>query len=736
MAYFLIQLIQLIQKIFLNKTKEKILEIKKKDKIENNIIIARDISQDVFFSKINEINSQLDIKVLVFYLSHSKLEKIRKFDNRIITNIYGDKINDKKFITEKIRHLLSIKDCYFNQRTVDFKKILENDYTEHTKPIKKCLNILLIGQSRVGKSSLCNSLLNKYEALESQAQESVTISINEYSNNYFHIYDTPGITKTENKNLGDTSQTIINWLKKKFKNVDDSMDDIHAIIFVLKYSSNLENAKPLLKYIYEENQNRNKKIPIIFIINERKTNPDESDSDCEEIDNFKLAAKSLKSIIDNDTIKLYSHYDDDEVTNDEEDHNIIRIDIRKEKEAAHKIFKKLSYYLRKNNPFSNDLFKKMEEIKQTFDKLNASLKDPNLTKNQNNQIKDKLKKNKELCKKIISEIGKENAFFNKIFTLDNILESSERNANLAIALCCLSTFFTSFSFIPYSDIPLVYVQQAFMILCIGYAYGFSINEIPFKQVIKSVLGITTIGGAGGAIETYAHSKVKTVGISMIENSIKKAEEKLVEESFKLTSKNILEKAGKTTTEKVLEKMAQEGGKKIQEKIFKNSVKEGGKKITEKITETVIEYGTGTITKNISEKIIKEGGEKVVKEMGKTLTTKAGEELSKMTTSQIMTEVATEIGKNMGKTGAVESAAEAGKIIPLIGHIIGGTISGGINLFSTLGMGWGVKKFFASLVCSNEGAGYILNQKKNIDDIFNYMENIKMNIKGNMEYITD
>ena len=46
------------------------------------------------------------------------------------------------------------------------------------------LPILIIGTSRAGKSTLCNTLLNKYEALESSALESVTRIVNEYSNDY------------------------------------------------------------------------------------------------------------------------------------------------------------------------------------------------------------------------------------------------------------------------------------------------------------------------------------------------------------------------------------------------------------------------------------------------------------------------------------------------------------------------------------------------------------------------
>ena len=363
----------------LNKTMEKILEIKGKDKIQNNIIIAQSISKTSLFEKINKINEKLDTKILVIYISQEKLENIKKFDNRTITNIYGNKINNKEFIKEKLRYLLSIKDCYFNQRTLEFREALEN---YNIVPTRKFLNIVIIGPSRAGKSTLCNTLLNKYEALESNSQESVTQIVNEYSNDYFHIYDTPGITITKNKNLGDTSKMVIKCLNNIFKKVDDSIDDIHAIFFIIRYSPNLENAIPVMKYLDEENKkrikNHMKTVPIIFIVNGKKNN--DEDDEIEVIDEFKKTLTGLKNLFEKNELKgLYSNYDD-EIINDDEDHNIIRVDIRRENNSASRIFQKLCYYLRKVNPFSTKLFEKIEEIKKNFELINAQKNDPNLNK--------------------------------------------------------------------------------------------------------------------------------------------------------------------------------------------------------------------------------------------------------------------------------------------------------------------------------------------------------------------
>lgn len=715
----------------LQNTKEKILKIKKDEKLQNNIIIANSISQGPLFNKIKEINEELDIKILVIYISNNKLQNIKKFDNRTITNIYGDKINNKDFIKEKLRYVLSMKDCFFNQRTLEFKNAL-NSY--NAVSTNKFLNILVIGPSRSGKSTLCNTLLNKYEALESSAQESVTHVVNEYSNEYFHLFDTPGIIITKNKNLGDTSKIVIKCLKEVFKKVDDSIDDIHVIFFVLKYISNNENILPVLKYLDEENEkrikNNMKKIPIIFIVNEPKEkNPDDEDDDeSEDINQFKKTAQGLKNFFEKYEIKtLYSTYDDD-IKNENEDHNIIRADIRKEKNAVNRIFQKLIFYLRKCNPFSSHLFEKMKEIKENFDKINAIKNDSKLKSDEKDEADKQFKLNKKECQNTILKISEENSFFNKIYSLENIVESTETKTKIAIATCCITTFGTGFIPIPFLDIPLVYTQQAIMILSIGLLYGFSIDEIPFKAAIGAAFGISVSLG-GGAIETAAHISVQKGGTAIIEKTITEAGEKFANEAIEFTAKSSIQIGSKKASEKLGIKIMEEGGKRIEEYLVKSSIKEGGIKFTTQVTEKAVEYGTGIITKKISSEIIKEGGEVIGKEIGKQLATETGEEIGKMTTSQITKEIATELIKQSGKTSSAETVGETSKFIPLIGTIIGGTISGSLNLASTVGMGLAVKKFFKYMVCLTAGANYILNKKKNIDKIFEYIEKV---IQNNIE----
>ena len=142
------------------------------------------------------------------------------------------------------------------------------------------LNILLIGESRAGKSSFINRIFNKIATYETGKLESETKKITYYE--FFHpdtykdktenkmikngfggirIMDTPGLTKTKNLNS-------INLIKNK---LDKEIDYIHIVFFFMKSQSNIENCIDLLKYIKKKNKEREKKnrkkIPIIFIKN-------------------------------------------------------------------------------------------------------------------------------------------------------------------------------------------------------------------------------------------------------------------------------------------------------------------------------------------------------------------------------------------------------------------------------------------------------------------------------------
>lgn len=679
--------------------KEKIKNIKENEKIQNNIIIAKDIDIN-FFDEVKNINKKvLDIKAHIIYISQNRIENFRFYDKRIITNIYGNRINDQNFIKNKLKEILIMKDCYFNQRTNEFKKSMNLSKINISS---QYLNIVVIGPSRVGKSTFCNILLDKMEAIESSGKESETFIVNEYSNEFFHIFDTPGLTITKNKSLGDTSKKVIKSLKSIFSKVDDSKDDIHLIFYITKYGFNDENSFDVLKFLDEENKKRKNKgmniIPIIFIFNESKEKINDNQEEEEEEDTFGFeeGLKSLKNFINGKNLSSlyiqdfdnFNNDDEDEIEDEDEDCNIIRVNIKADKNALKRILKKIKKYIRKNNPLSEELFQNIQRVKNIYDELNQ------IKQNQqqlNTEENEKLKNCKRECQDTILKISRENSFFHKIYSLENILESTESLAKWAISICCITTFASGFIPIPFVDIPAVYFQQALMILSLGLIYGFSLDEIPFKGAIGAAFG-ASIGIGGSGIEAAAHIGANSI---MSKTSSKAAEKSLthiVKESAEITGKKIAEKA--------------------------------------------IQNGSSIAAKKISGEIIKEGGELLGKEITKKIVSETGEELGKITTTQVTKEITTELMKQSGKKSVSANLAETSKFIPIIGTILGGVISGSINLGTSVGMGLSVRKFFRYLVCLNAGSGYILSKKEKIDKILLYIERrIRENIKSNkIDYI--
>ena len=125
-------------------------------------------------------------------------------------------------------------------------------------------NILLIGESRAGKSSFINRIYNELVSHEGEDLESVTKNVKEFkvylkdSYGGINLIDSPGIVKTNEFEL----------IKKQ---LDHHINKIHLIYFFIKAQSNLEQSIQLLQYIKDKNtqifKDRKYKIPIIFIKN-------------------------------------------------------------------------------------------------------------------------------------------------------------------------------------------------------------------------------------------------------------------------------------------------------------------------------------------------------------------------------------------------------------------------------------------------------------------------------------
>ena len=133
-----------------------------------------------------------------------------------------------------IRTLFLIeKQTYFFELDSTFQNLFEpNCFIE--------CNILLLGESRVGKNSFINRVFNKLVSHEDAKLESVTNNSTQYTFREGKVgikfIDTPGIIKKSN----------IKLIKQI---LDEYFGKIYLIYFFIKSQSNLENCIEILKYI-------------------------------------------------------------------------------------------------------------------------------------------------------------------------------------------------------------------------------------------------------------------------------------------------------------------------------------------------------------------------------------------------------------------------------------------------------------------------------------------------------
>ena len=239
-----------------------------------------------FYKRINNIEENRNNIVIKFSNSYLKdfstiINKIKKNKPFLLYVLTNDEINEDEFNFFKFPQYINYtKDCdNYNDKKKQFDFIwtissyiiekqkyffeLDSTFQDLFKP--ECFiecNILLIGESRAGKSSFINRVCNKLVSHEDANLESVT---NNSTQNTFtkgkvgiKFIDTPGIIKEANN--------------KFIKQIlDEYFGKIHLIYFFIKAQSNLENCIEILKYIKFKNEKNvkegNKKIPILFIKN-------------------------------------------------------------------------------------------------------------------------------------------------------------------------------------------------------------------------------------------------------------------------------------------------------------------------------------------------------------------------------------------------------------------------------------------------------------------------------------
>ena len=346
-------------------------------------------------------------------------------DNRYLTII-------KNVSRQKLLEFLWEKECYYNERG----SILLNSYNDKIET-NNYINIMLTGLSRSGKSTLINVLSQKLVTLESPFLESVTNHIREYkvitsSNGIFQtgikFFDTPGLTIIEKNKKRNTINEVKSAINKKMKECKDIREDIHLIYFMLKSIPNLENYVEFFRYLIELNKQRQKegkrKIYIIFIFNGSLSGIENSmleylrDNKLEEL----IEVIKDKDDDNNNTKKNYleKYAKKNKLDNNKKKlkNNIIRVNLIKEENSnvygIDMLLKLTLYFLKKENPFDEIFFNKLEEYKlQLEDKVNP------INESKRVNIEEKVNI-------IIKELSMKNSFLSSIRNINDIKAKAEQ----------------------------------------------------------------------------------------------------------------------------------------------------------------------------------------------------------------------------------------------------------------------------------------------------------------------
>ena len=393
-----------------------------------------------------------------------------EIDKRYITNIVTQGL-EESHINSLIISTLWEFDCYFNSRgNIMCRYTPENILKGFEKDNSLfSINILLVGKSRTGKSSLINLIGGKMIALESDDTVSVTNNITEYyiyrnDDKEIHgaikLIDTPGIVPfNKEPNYKRKEEIIMNMIKNN-KNEKKLEKQIHFILFILM-KDDLSIEGDNIQELFENLKDCN--IPVYFIIN--KT---EGDND-EEID------ERREAIVE----ELGEDYE--ELLNE---NNFINVNLRKgEIEKIHgisKIFKKISEYITNNKILNENLKSKIDNLLDNFRKIEKN--DIFLSVKEEDKIKiNELKKTMNFGEgmKEIKDICKTNVFFSKVIDYNQIIEYGKTFAanckKIIISLSKLKGILPSIS----EDLPLISILQGYMVKEIEEGFCLNVNSLNY-----------------------------------------------------------------------------------------------------------------------------------------------------------------------------------------------------------------------------------------------------------------
>ena len=472
----------------------------------NNVIL--------FFLKENEDSSIIENPIK----SMNEKKTLVEVNNPIIITV-GGKNEDNDFekikfinklpggnnddILRNVHSKLLTIDAYLNERGNIFDNIVYRNLGKFERnTATTCLDILIFGDARSGKSTfiniLSNSLLareqldaetcttkctefiipfeniNNAEHLENQALE----QINQY-NGKLKIIDTPGF-------LYDADVSKVCGCLNNY--IYNEVEIIQLALFFINNTNVLGKSNEVIKILLNNN------IPVFFV----KTHSLDKDTKLEDSIFYKHITDYIYNNFNEDTGKLLIKNGKNEV------YNIIRIN--QKKDEGHKTIFGIDILLEKILHFF--LYEKMKPLLQ------------NNLNNEQNFIQQKnilLSCFSDLSSNYLT-FSLHNLLFRKFLTLANVSDYFYRKAIALVTaanfLCCASCIIP----IPFIDLPIYYSIHYSMMMGILSVFGIKLTEVDVKTIM--ITNGANLGGDFNNVKTA--KKIINIGLKILLNSGKYA----------------------------------------------------------------------------------------------------------------------------------------------------------------------------------------------------------------------
>ncbi len=498
---------------------------KYKDEKKNNIDIKRN-NVILCFLKENQNSSIIENPIKNMNESNTLVE----VNNPIIVTIGGNNVDEdyeklkfvnklpggnKQDIIRNIQSKLLSIDAYLNERGNIFDEITYRNLGKFNRlTATTCLDILIFGGSRSGKSTFINKLSNTLLAREQKYAETCTTKCTEYlipfenieNNNNHHEVNHYHHGEINSDNIENQVLQQINQSIGKLKIIDtpglledqdvskvcDCLNDyisgeieiIQLALFFMKDTTTLNRSKDILKILIKYD------IPVFFV----ETHSKDERIKIENTNFYKYIKSFISNNFQENEGKLLLYKDNNEIYNfirinqkkDDEYNSIFGIDILIEKILHFFLYEKLNELINKNLRVEQNFFQQKNILISCLSDLTSNYRNISL--------------HDVLFRKFLTLADVSTYFYTKSIGL-------VATADFACATSCFTPF-------PFLDLPLYYAIQIGLIFSILSVFGIKINEVNPKTIIKT--NGTNLGGNHNSELTI--KQIFNIGIKIILSS--------------------------------------------------------------------------------------------------------------------------------------------------------------------------------------------------------------------------